>query len=171
MLDALRASLHRAMTTETLDGLAPVRVSKDLARRANRLLGAPLASREDLEARRKAREKLSSLRSAPRAEEKAPRADAPVMIYFEANRNARGLARIEELLAAKSYAYQKLDVTGDEATLDYVMHKAGCKADDLPVVFVAGEVIGTYEQLVASDVSGAFERAVRGEPSKPGRAS
>ncbi len=61
----------------------------------------------------------------------------------------RELVRIEELLSAKSYAWTRLDVAGDEATLDFVMREAACERDDLPVVFVANRVIGNFEALVA----------------------
>ena len=53
-------------------------------------------------------------------------------------------------------------VAGDEATLDFVMTKAKCEADDLPVVFVADRVVGSYIALVESDVSGELARLIRG---------
>ena len=69
---------------------------------------------------------------------------------------------IEELLAAKGFAWERLDVGGDEATLDFVTRQAGCKPDELPVVFVADRAVGGYEALVRADVSGELARLVLG---------
>ena len=163
IVDTLRAKLHHAITSPRGDTFAPVRVPKDLARRMNLALGSPLCSSDELAKRRTAAEKLASLRgasdSAPRAREAAP-----VMIYFQKDRNARELARMEELLSSKSIDFQRLDVADDEATLAFVVREAKCKDDDLPVVFVGGNAVGSYAALVAADVSGDLARAVSGEP-------
>jgi glutaredoxin len=84
------------------------------------------------------------------------------MVYFEKERNARLLGRIEEVLQAKRIAYTLLDVTGDESTKDFVMREAKCKEDELPIVFIAGAPVGGFEQLVAFDVAGKLEKAVFG---------
>jgi glutaredoxin len=84
------------------------------------------------------------------------------MVYFEKDRNARELARIEETLGAKGIAYKLLDVTGDEPALDFVMREAACDQDELPIVFVGGTVIGGFRQLVEADVSGELRRALFG---------
>jgi hypothetical protein len=164
LVDALRDSLYRAITTPRGDAFAPVRIQKDLARRINMTLGSPLCSREEAAKRRESALRLEQLRKGgadARSKTAAPEA-APVMVYFEKDRNVRELGRVEELLAAKDIAFQRLDVRGDEATLDFVMREAKCKADDLPVVFVAGAVIGGFTALVAADVSGELQRRVFG---------
>ena len=161
MLDALRTSLHRAITTPRGDALALVRVQKDLARRLNMALGSPLCSGEELAQRREAAGRLTALRSAP-AKEVAPVIAAPVMVYFEAGRNERQLARVKETLDARKLTYTLLDVAGDEATLDFVMRTAKCEADDLPIVFVGSTPVGGFEALVAFDVSGELAKAVLG---------
>lgn len=162
MLDSVRTSLHRALTSERGDSVAAVRVPKDLARRVNALFGWPLCSREELETRREARARLEKLRAAaaPAQKEKLSAGQAPVMVYFQKDRNARMLERISELLDAKKIAFTRLDVTGDESTLDYVMREAHCKDDDLPIVFVAGKPVGGYPKLVEWDVSGELARAL-----------
>jgi glutaredoxin len=164
MLDLVRTSLHRVITTKRGDALLPVRLPKDLARRVNVVLGEPLCSEAELERRRSARAKLDALRSgrAKPAEVAKERAAAPVMVYFEKERNARLLGRIEEVLQAKRIAYTLLDVTGDESTKDFVMREAKCKEDELPIVFIAGAPVGGFEQLVAFDVAGKLEKAVFG---------
>lgn len=162
MLDTIRARLHDAITTEKGDGLAPVRISKSLARRANALFGLPLCSADELAKRHAAAERLASLRQKGSVFVPSAKAAAPVTIYFEKDRNARELARIEELLQSKGYAYQKRDIAGDETTLDFVMRTAHCKDDELPVVFVATDPIGNYRALVALDVSGDLAKKIRG---------
>src|SRR5271156_3012510 len=108
IVDALRDSLYRAITTPRGDAFAPVRIQKDLARRLNMTLGSPLCSREEAAKRREAARRLEQLRKGgadARSRSAAPREAAPVMVYFEKDRNARELGRVEELLAAKGIAF------------------------------------------------------------------
>ena len=93
---------------------------------------------------------------------KTHREPAPVLVYFEKDRNTRLLGRVEELLEAKGIAFKRLDVTGDEATRDFVLLRAKCEADDLPVVFVADHAIGPYDALVKAEVSGELGKRVNG---------
>ena len=164
LFDLVRTTLHRAITTPVGEGFAPVRIPKDLARRLNVTLGQPLCSTEQLATRRAADARLDGLRATRGQAKKveAVKLAAPVMVYFEKDRNARELERVEELLKAKSIVYQRLDVAGDEATMRFVMRTAGCKEDDLPVVFVDGAAIGGYRDLVTADVSGALAKAIYG---------
>jgi glutaredoxin len=163
MLDRVRSTLHRALSTPAGDRFFPVRLPKDLARRMNAALGEPLCSTEELERRRAARTRLEQLRtSGARSGAPLPRDAAPVMVYFEKDRNTRLLGRIEEALRAKDIAYTRLDVAGDDSTKSFVMREARCKEDELPVVFVAGRPVGGYNQLVEWDVSGKLEKAVFG---------
>jgi hypothetical protein len=173
MLERVRDALYRAMTGPAGDGLTPVRIQKDLVRRLNTTLGRPLAPLDELVKRARARARLAALR-AGRATE-APEASAatmakndapPILVYFEKDVNVRELVRIEELLGAKGYAWTRLDVAGDEATLDFVMREAACERDDLPVVFVANRVIGNLEALVRADVSGELAHAIAGDEKK-----
>ena len=87
---------------------------------------------------------------------------APILVYFEKDRNVRQLTRVEELLGAKGYVWKRLDVAGDEATLDFVLREAGCERDDLPIVYVASRMIGTLDALVRADVSGELATAILG---------
>jgi len=154
MLSLVRSVLHRAITSPRGDSLAPVRVPKDLARRLNVALGSPLAPAEEIARRERARARLEELRAKGGGAERLQRAAAPVLVYFEKDRNVRELTRIEELLAARGHAFKRLDVAGDEATIDFVKLQAKCERDDLPVVFVADRAVGRY------DVSGELERLV-----------
>jgi hypothetical protein len=167
MLDLVRTSLHRALTTSTGDRFLPVRVPKDLARRVNMLFGEPLCSAEELERRRAGRARLEELKrtggkSPAATASAAPAVQAPVMVYFEKDRNARMLGRIQEMLDTKQIKYTLLDVAGDATTKDFVLREAKCKDDDLPVVFVASAAVGGYNELVDWDVSGRLAKALAG---------
>ena len=167
MFVRLRAALFRALESPRGDSIAPVRIPKDLARRLNATLGSPLARREELARRVDAAARLRRLRGAAPTASRAPGEPAPVLVYFEAGRNVRELLRIEELLGAKGFAYKRLDVGGDESTLEFVTRRAGCERDDLPVVFVADHAVGAYAALVRSDVSGELGRLVTGVDRSP----
>ena len=161
MLERLKATLHQAITTERGDRVAPLRVSKNLARRLNVTLGYPLDSVEGLERRRAAQARLTELRAVPTKVERTKVA-TPITIYAEKGRNDRMLARAEELLTGKGYAYRVLDVTDDEATMTFVTRKASCQPEDLPVIFVGPDVLGGYAALVEADVDGSLAKSVLG---------
>lgn len=160
-MDIVRTSLGKILHDARLDRVAPVRVVRDLALRLNRTLGEPVCTTEELAKRRAAEARLESLKKSGKTAPKA-KVQAPVTIYFEKDRNARELSRMEELFGAKGITYEKLDVAGDDATLAFIAREAKVKGDDLPVVFVAGNVVGTYPSLVAFDVSGKLEKALFG---------
>jgi len=98
--------------------------------------------------------------AAPAVKKREP---APVMVYFEKDRNQRLIERVRELLTSKGIAFQALDVSGDAATIAFVVREARCEDDDLPIVFVAGTPVGGYNELVDWDVSGKLKLAVFGE--------
>ena len=104
--------------------------------------------------------------AAPAVQAAAPvkkREPAPVVVYFEKDRNQRLIERVRELLTAKQIPFQALDVTGDAATIAFIMREAACEDDDLPIAFVAGTPIGGYNELVDWDVSGKLKTAVFGD--------
>jgi hypothetical protein len=160
MLDKIRTTLHQAIESPRGENVAAVRLPKMFVRRLNRVLGSPLCSAEDLEKRRAAFAKLASLKNAP--QENLARAAAPVVVYFEKDRNQRMKDRVEELLRSRGIAFSALDVTGDEAALSFVTREAKCEEDDLPIVYVGGTVVGGYNELVDWDVSGKLKAAVSG---------
>lgn len=165
MLDRVRTGLHGVLTSKTGDGLTPVRVQRDLARRLNAMLGEPLCSKAELERRRAGKAKLEELARAPKTTEKVVVA-APVQVFHEKERNARMLGRIEDLLKSKGIAYTKLDVSDDQATCAFVLREAKCDLDELPIVFVASTPVGDYNALVDFDVSGKLDVAVWGAAKK-----
>jgi hypothetical protein len=160
MLDKIRTTLHQAIQSPSDDEAAALRLPKLFARRLNRVLGSPLCTAEDLAKRRAALAKLASLKGA--APTSFARAAAPVIVYFEKDRNQRLKDRIEELLQSRGIEYQSLDVAGDEAAMAFVTREAKCEEDDLPIVYVAGTPVGGYNELVDWDVSGKLKMAVFG---------
>jgi glutaredoxin len=160
-MDIVRTSLGRLLESRRGDSFGPVRVSRDLARRLNRTFGEPICTAAELEKRRAAATRLEALRNQGSKSTKV-KVQAPVMVYFEKDRNARELSRICELLQSKGLAFDQLDVSGDEATAAFVAREAHVKSEDLPVVFVAGDVVGTYTALVAFDVAGKLDKALFG---------
>lgn len=166
MLDRVRTSLHEAITTSFGDRVAVLRVPKDLARRVNLVLGEPICSAEELERRRKARARLEELKKNPQAaasKATEPKVQAPVVLYFERDRNARLFERMKDVLDAKSIKYTLIDVADDAGAKDFVMREAKVKEDELPVVFVASTAVGGYNELVDWDVSGKLAKALAGE--------
>ena len=163
MFDRIRTTLHKAITTKAGDGLLPVRVPKDLARRVNFVLGEPLCSEEELHRRRNGKARLDALRrgEGPKPAP-APKVAAPVMVYFEKDRNARLLGRVEDLLKSKGIDYTLLDDASDETTREFVKREARVKDDELPIVFVASTPVGDYNALVEWDVAGKLAKAVWG---------
>lgn len=163
MFDSLRTMLHQAITSPRGDSIAPIRVTKAVAKGLNVILDQPLCSPEELEKRKEGARRLAELRANPRAQTATKRAPAPVMVYFEKDRNARELERVKEVLAGQGIEAKLLDVSGDEATIAFVMREAKCERDELPAVFVAGTAIGGFRKLVAANASGALKKAVFGE--------
>ncbi len=163
MFNSLRTLLHKAITTPRGDTVGPVRLTKQVARGLNDLLDQPLCSPEELEKRQAAEKRLAELRSRPPVHSTAKRSPSPVMIYFEKDRNARELVRIKEVLSAQGIEPKLLDVSGDEATIAFVMREAKCERDELPVVFVAAKPVGGFRELVAANTTGELKKAVFGE--------
>lgn len=132
--------------------------------RLNETFGRPLAPAEELAARRDAQQRLQVLRQTPRAAQgdkvAAARPQAPLAIYHEADRNLRERSRLTELLESKGWSYRLIDVVGDPAALAFALSRARVKQDDLPVLFVADEAFGTYNEVVAADVAGKLAKSV-----------
>jgi glutaredoxin len=130
-----------------------VRHLRNLASIANELLGRPLRPAEETAP---AAAPTPERPAPPRVRGKTPVARrAPVLVYFD-GKDHRTLARVEELLKARGFAYQVLDVSADEAELSWVTTTA--KSTELPLVFIAGAPVGGFEALMRADVSGELAR-------------
>lgn len=147
MLETARDLLHRVLYSDFGDSFLLIRLEKRILRSVNEMLGRPLAPRAG---------------DTPAAPPPVAREPAPVMVYFERDRNVRELTRVQDTLRARNISYKLLDVSGDPSTKSFVVQTAQCEEDDLPVVFVAGTVVGCYNELVQWDVSGRLTRDVFG---------
>jgi glutaredoxin len=127
---------------------------RNLASIANELLGRPL---------RPADEGVTSTPAEPPvaarpAAGKAPvTRRAPVLVYFD-GKDHRTLARVEDLLKGRGFAYQVLDVSADEAERSWATTAA--KTTELPLVFIAGAPVGGFDALLRADVSGDLAKLV-----------
>jgi hypothetical protein len=137
-------------------GARPVeRHLRNLASIANELLGRPLKPADEAPVSAPA---PATAPTKPRVRGKTPVSRrAPVVVYFD-GKDYRTLARVEELLKGRGFAYQVLDVSNDEAELSWVTTTA--KTAELPLVFVAGAPVGGLQALVAADVSGDLARLI-----------
>ncbi len=121
---------------------AGVRVLRDVIGGIDELLGQPFA------------EKVAP---AAAAEAPKPREAAPVIVYFD-GKDHRTLRRIDGVLVGANVPYKTLDVGEDEAARSWAMAKAG--KQELPLVFVAGEAIGGFDELLQASVDGSLAKKV-----------
>ena len=158
MLTKVRAFMHRSIESKVLDGVLPVRLSRDVIRRVNETLGRPLASEKELEERAAAVVRLEELKASKgaKAAARGNTLQAPITVYYERDQYASERRRIEEFLNSKSITFKALDVQDDETTRSFATTKA--KTMDFPLVFIADDAVGGYRDLVAMDVSGELEK-------------
>ncbi len=152
-LDQLRAEAHRAI--DKLPGKAG-----ELARRANTALGRPLADAAELADRRafEGRTTAGGPTPAP-APASAPREAAPVVVYHM-DKTRRDAARLTEVLEGAGIPYKVMNIQDDPAAQSAVRRDS--KGFRLPVVFIAGEVIGGRAELTNLAASGELKKKVFG---------
>src|SRR5689334_21370510 len=152
-LDRARVRAHQALNQ--LPGKAG-----DLARRANEALGRPLADEEEL-ADRRAFEARSApaAAAAPAAPRSAQREAAPVLVYHM-DKTRRDATRLTEILDGAGIPYKVMNLEDDAAGQAAVRRDS--KGHRLPVVFVAGEVIGGRTELTNLVSSGELRKKVFG---------
>ena len=131
---------------------------RNLASIANELLGRPLRPVVAGDAGPAGAPAAAVERKPAAAAGRAPGTRrAPVLVYFD-GKDHRTLARVEDLLRGRGFAYQVLDVGADEAERSWATTTA--KSDELPLVFVAGVPVGGWQALLQADVSGELGRLV-----------
>ena len=154
-LDQLRADAHRAI--DKLPG--PL---GDAARRANTALGRPLADAGELADRRafEARSTVPVAAAAPaRAASGAAREAAPVIVYHM-DKTRRDATKLTEVLDGAGIPYKVMNIQEDAAAQMAVRRDS--KGFRLPVVFIAGEVIGGRSELSNLATSGELKKKVFG---------
>jgi glutaredoxin 3 len=69
--------------------------------------------------------------------------------------------RAKRLLRRRCYAFEEIDVSGDEGLRNWLVEVTGSKT--VPQVFVDGRLVGDIAVIRALDSSGDLDRLVRGE--------
>ena len=69
--------------------------------------------------------------------------------------------RAKRLLRRRSYAFEVIDVSGDDGLGNWLVEATGSKT--VPQVFVDGRLVGGFAVVRALDSSGDLDRLVRGE--------
>jgi len=153
-LDRARVRAHQAMTQ--LPGKAG-----DLARRANEVLGRPLADEDELADRRafEARTTAPAASAAPAAKPTGQREAAPVVVYHM-DKTRRDATKLTEVLDGAGIPYKVMNIQEDPAAQMAVRRDS--KGHRLPVVFIAGEVVGGRSELTNLASSGELAKKVFG---------
>ena len=154
-IERARARAHATITK--LPGKAG-----ELARKANEALGRPLADEAELADRRAFDAQIQS-RAQPPAQPEAPRdaqrEAAPVVVYHM-DKTRRDAGRLTEILDGAGIPYKVMNLEEDPAAQAAVRRDS--KGFRLPVVFVAGEVIGGRSELTNLATSGELRKKVFG---------
>jgi glutaredoxin 3 len=82
-----------------------------------------------------------------------------IAIYVEAR--CRSCRRAKRLLRRRSYAFEAIDVSGDDGLRNWLLEATGSKR--VPQVFVDGRLVGGLAVTRALDSTGDLDRLVRGE--------
>jgi len=154
-IERARARAHATITK--LPGKAG-----ELARKANEALGRPLADEAELADRRAFDAQIQS-RAQPPAQPEVPseaqREAAPVVVYHM-DKTRRDAGRLTEILDGAGIPYKVMNLEEDPAAQAAVRRDS--KGFRLPVVFVAGEVIGGRSELITLAGSGELRKKVFG---------
>jgi glutaredoxin len=150
-LEKARAQAHAAMTK--LPGKAG-----ELARKANEALGRPLADEGEL-ADRKAFAARGGVAVTAAGPAPAEREVAPVVVYHM-DKTRRDALKLTELLDGAGIPYKVMNIQEDPAAQMAVRRDSG--PHRLPVVFIAGEVIGGRAELTNLAASGELKKKVFG---------
>jgi glutaredoxin-related protein len=150
--DRLRARAHAAL--ERIPGRAGERL-----RSLNDSLGRPLADADELEDRRAF---ASHTGSAPvaKAAPAATSADVAPVIVYHMDKTRRDATKLTDMLDAEKIPYQVSNIQEDPAAQAAVRRDS--KGFRLPVVFIAGEVIGGRAELSNLISTGELKKKVFG---------
>ena len=82
-----------------------------------------------------------------------------IVVYVKAR--CRRCWRARRLLRRRGYAFEAIDVSGDDELRTWLVETTSSKT--VPQIFVDGRLVGDFAVVRALDVSGDLERLVRGE--------
>lgn len=156
LTDRLRAGAHRA-----LDKL-PGKLG-DAAKKANEVLGRPLADEQELQDRRAFSSKTvggAVVVAAPApAAESAAGDTAPVIIYYM-EKQKRDVIKLTDVLDTQGIKYTVTNIQEDPAA-QYAVRRDS-NGHRLPVCFIAGECIGGKVELINAAQTGELKKKVFG---------
>jgi glutaredoxin len=150
-LDGVRARAHDAI--RKLPGKPG-----ELARKANEVLGRPLADAAEL-ADRRAFDARGDVHTPVTASSTSAREAAPVIVYHM-DKTRRDALKLVELLDGAGIPHEVSNIQEDAAAQAAVRRDS--KGFRLPVVFVAGDPIGGRTELVNLIASGELKKRVFG---------
>jgi glutaredoxin len=134
----------------------------ELARKANEVLGRPLADAAELADRRAFDARAGAAPVAVLAKPSAAqqlREPAPVVVYHM-DKSRRDAAKLTELLDGAGIPYKVMNIQEDPAAQMSVQRDS--KGYRLPLVFIAGEPIGGRSELTNLHTSGQLAKKVFG---------
>jgi glutaredoxin 3 len=92
-----------------------------------------------------------------------PCATVPVRIYT--TRTCAYCVAATRLLRARGFAYDEIDVTGDDAQRTWLVKTTGMRT--VPQIFIRGKSIGGYRELASLDRSGRLGAIVQDSTAVP----
>ena len=156
LLDKARAVAFDAMNR------APGKLGA-VARKANDVLGRPLADHQELEDRKAfAAHGATVTSSAPIGgpQGAAPKGDVAPVIVYHMDKTRRDATKLTDMLDAEKIPYRVSNIQEDPAAQMAVRRDS--KGFRLPVVFIAGDAIGGRAELSNLITSGELKKRVFG---------
>jgi glutaredoxin len=153
-LDKARARAHGVIAQ--LPGRAG-----ELARKANDALGRPLADDAELADRRAfAAVAPPAAAAMPVASDAQKAREAAPVVLYHMDKTRRDADKLAELLEGTGIPYKRVNLEDDPAGQAAVRRDS--KGHRLPVVFIAGEVVGGRTELTNLATSGGLSKKVFG---------
>ena len=152
-LDSIRAKAFG------LIGRAPGKLG-DLARKANDVLGRPLADEHELEDRRAFAARKDSVVVTAGSKTVAPAGDVAPVIVYHMDKTRRDATKLTDILDAEKIPYKVSNIQEDPAAQMAVRRDSN--GHRLPVVFIAGDVVGGRAELSNLIATGQLKKKVFG---------
>jgi glutaredoxin-related protein len=131
----------------------------ELARKANEVLGRPLADEAELADRRAFDERTAAPVVAPAPVRPQVHEAAPVVVYHM-DKTRRDATKLTEILDGVGIPYKVMNIQEDPAAQMAVRRDS--KGHRMPLVFIAGEVVGGRSELTNLATSGELRKKVFG---------
>ncbi len=156
IVDRMRANAFRAI--DKLPGKLG-----DVAKKANEVLGRPLADEHELEDRRAFTAKSvggAVVVAAPAGGAAEGAADAAPVIVYYMEKQKRDVSKLTDVLDTQGIKYTVTNIQEDPAA-QYAVRRDS-NGQRLPVCFVAGECIGGKVELINAAQTGELKKKVFG---------